>query len=65
MKVIKGKTIKLVLVTALFLLFSPITLASAAVSYSAHVENIGWMTPVTDGTVAGTEGRSLQMEVRP
>jgi uncharacterized protein YjdB len=31
-------------------------------TYSAHVQNIGWMSSVTDGAVAGTTGRSLRME---
>ena len=32
------------------------------VTYSAHVENKGWMDSVADGAVAGTQGKSLQME---
>ena len=32
------------------------------VTYSAHVENNGWMDSVADGAVAGTQGKSLQME---
>lgn len=30
--------------------------------YSAHVENIGWQEWKSDGTYAGTEGKSLQVE---
>ena len=37
-------------------------LKTVGLSYSAHVQNIGWQTNVTDGTEAGTVGRSLQME---
>jgi len=32
------------------------------VSYSAHVQNIGWMAAVTDGATAGTSGQSLRVE---
>jgi hypothetical protein len=33
-----------------------------AVVYSGHVENIGWQTPVANGAIAGTFGRSLRVE---
>lgn len=33
-----------------------------SVTYSAHVSNIGWMSTVEDGAVAGTTGRSKQIE---
>ncbi len=33
-----------------------------APSVTAHVQRVGWMTPVTDGTVAGTTGKSRRME---
>lgn len=36
--------------------------AGASVSYEAHVQNIGWMNPVKDGAVGGTQGKKLQME---
>lgn len=32
------------------------------VSYTAHVQNIGWMPSVLDGTEAGTDGQSLRVE---
>ena len=32
------------------------------VSISAHVQNIGWMAAVGEGSVAGTTGRGLRME---
>ena len=32
------------------------------VSVSAHVQNIGWMDPVSSGKVAGTTGRGLNLE---
>ncbi len=31
-------------------------------SATAHVQRAGWMVPVTDGTAAGTTGKSLRME---
>lgn len=33
-----------------------------SVEYSAHVSEIGWMPSVSDGTIAGTTGKSLSME---
>ena len=33
-----------------------------SISYSTHVQRIGWQNPVKDGALAGTEGRSLRME---
>lgn len=33
-----------------------------SMSYSAHVSNVGWQAPVTDGATAGTTGRSLAVE---
>lgn len=36
--------------------------SSPTVSYRAHVQNIGWQDAVSDGAIAGTEGRSLRME---
>lgn len=32
------------------------------VSYSAHVQSIGWMPAVSDGVQAGTTGKALRME---
>lgn len=34
----------------------------AGVSYSTHVENIGWQNQVKNGATSGTEGRSLRLE---
>ncbi len=34
----------------------------ADVVYTTHVQNIGWQSPVKDGTMAGTSGRSLRLE---
>lgn len=34
------------------------------VSVSAHVQNIGWMDPVSSGKVAGTTGRGLNLEAQ-
>jgi uncharacterized protein YjdB len=33
-----------------------------ALAYSAHVQNVGWMTSVNDGALAGTTGKSLRLE---
>lgn len=30
--------------------------------YQSHVQNIGWMTEVSDGEISGTHGRCLRME---
>ncbi|HSU79297.1 MAG TPA: glucosaminidase domain-containing protein, partial [Candidatus Angelobacter sp.] len=38
------------------------SLNSPSISYSAHVQNIGWMDPVSDGSLAGTTGQSKRME---
>lgn len=32
------------------------------VSYSTHVQNIGWQSYVTDGALAGTSGKGLRLE---
>ena len=32
------------------------------ISYTTHVQNIGWQKYVTDGTMAGTSGKSLRLE---
>lgn len=34
----------------------------ARVTYTAHVQNIGWQNDSTDGQLAGTTGRSLRVE---
>jgi|GEM_PF-1227931 len=39
-----------------------ILIPSASVSYTTHVENIGWQNNVSDGALAGTTGRSLRLE---
>src|ERR1700712_2191652 len=36
--------------------------SSYLVQYSAHVQNIGWQSPVADGATAGTVGQGLRME---
>lgn len=36
--------------------------AGASISYSTHVQNIGWMGAVSSGEIGGTTGRSLRME---
>lgn len=32
------------------------------VSYTTHVQNIGWQASVKDGTISGTSGKSLRLE---
>lgn len=34
----------------------------AGLWYRAHVQNLGWLDPVHDGMIAGTEGESLRLE---
>ncbi|WP_242874833.1 Ig-like domain-containing protein [Clostridium pasteurianum] len=36
--------------------------ANAAITYSAHVQNIGWQQPVSNGELAGTVGQGLRVE---
>ena len=36
--------------------------ATPSIIYSTHVQNIGWMDDVTDGTLSGTTGRNLRLE---
>lgn len=38
------------------------TCDNASVSYSAHVQNIGWQGYMSDGAVAGTTGKGLRLE---
>ena len=33
-----------------------------SITYSTHVQNVGWQTPVQEGQVSGTSGRSLRLE---
>lgn len=33
-----------------------------SITYMSHVQDLGWMSPVKDGTVAGTTGRGMRME---
>ncbi|WP_170272435.1 C47 family peptidase, partial [Lactococcus hircilactis] len=35
---------------------------TGGISYSAHVQNIGWQAAVSDGAMAGTTGQSLRIE---
>lgn len=44
--------------------YSSVSLADGepSVTYSSHVQNIGWMDPVSNGEVSGTSGRSLRVE---
>lgn len=39
-----------------------VSAATPSIWYKAHVSDIGWMSPVCNGQVAGTVNRSLQME---
>lgn len=36
--------------------------ATPSVTYSTHVEDIGWQTAVTDGEMSGTEGQAKRLE---
>ena len=36
--------------------------STPGVTYSAHVQRIGWQAPVDDGATAGTTGRALRVE---
>lgn len=38
------------------------TAISATLSYTGHVQNIGWQSWVRDGAMAGTSGKSLRLE---
>ena len=33
-----------------------------SIAYRAHVQDIGWMNPVSNGEIAGTTGKSLRLE---
>jgi uncharacterized protein YjdB/beta-N-acetylglucosaminidase len=37
-------------------------LTKPSVSYSSHVENIGWLNPVENGKMSGTQGQGLRLE---
>lgn len=39
-----------------------VTVANPSITYEAHVQNIGWQNPVSDGATAGTVGQALRME---
>src|SRR5690606_32455610 len=36
--------------------------AEGNVIYTSHVEKYGWLNPVSDGAMSGTEGEGLRME---
>ncbi|WP_428909790.1 S8 family serine peptidase [Niallia sp. Krafla_26] len=36
--------------------------SAPSVSYSTHVQSYGWLKPVTDGIMSGTEGQSKRLE---
>ena len=44
------------------ILYAHWVLNSVSVSYQTHVANIGWQNGVSDGAMAGTVGRGLQLE---
>jgi len=35
---------------------------SVSLTYSTHVQTVGWQTPVSEGEVSGTSGRALRLE---
>lgn len=41
---------------------NPYEVNASSITYSAHVEDIGWQGYVKDGALAGTTGRNLQVE---
>ena len=43
-------------------LYAHWVLNSVSVSYQTHVANIGWQNGVSNGAMAGTVGRGLQLE---
>ena len=54
-------------ITLLIMLLSPVLEVSAApqapsITYRTHIQNIGWMSPVSNGQMSGTEGRGLRIE---
>jgi len=64
---VKKITISIFTVIMMLALFFSASVFAASgdpvgVTYSAHVENIGWQAPVSDGAPAGTTGLSLRME---
>lgn len=67
-KKVNSKAIVLLTVICMLLCIFPSTKTMAIasrqdmLSYSVHVQNIGWMNTVEPGTVAGTTGKSLRME---
>ena len=36
--------------------------STPGLTYSAHVQKVGWQAPVDDGATAGTTGRGLRVE---
>lgn len=40
----------------------PFVVMDPSVVYSTHVQDIGWLAPVTDGKMSGTSGQSKRME---
>ncbi len=58
------RLLKFLLSTLFFLIsFTGLNvLAADSVSYSTHVENIGWQNYFSDGQTAGTTGKALQIE---
>ena len=65
----KNKIVALITLFVLFLTFIPAKSISAesikatpSISYSAHVQKIGWQPFVNDGELSGTMGRALRLE---
>lgn len=44
--------------------FAAVSAASSnpSISYSTHVQDIGWQSPVSDGAMSGTEGQAKRLE---
>ncbi|AAK76749.1 transglutaminase/protease-like cytokinesis protein 3 [Clostridium acetobutylicum] len=62
----KNVVLSIVLALVFILFYSGSTLKAdsnnAAISYEAHVQNIGWQNWVNDGAEAGTDGQALRVE---
>ena len=42
--------------------WTPITTGQTSVNYSAHIQEMGWQSQVSNGAMSGTIGQSLRME---
>ena len=62
MKKIIGALI-IVFITSIFCVINTLALETqTSVSYSTHVQNVGWQKEVSNGTLSGTTGKALRLE---